>query len=412
MKKLIVLAIVCLMSLTVHAQDMDVPYVTYHEPTDSMIYVHDDGILNFLSMRYTDKILGWNSDGQYFGSIIRDPENDGKITLILTGLDTAEFFPLVTDIPINTSNPIYLGADRVIFSDWTDDLLISEDEQGIGVIRFALYEWKFKEGESAVTPAGSIPFGLGCGGSGIRNTVDSVYSAEVGGDTSGEYNRQVFVPTPYGIVHSNSCTAIRTYLTNPDTLESIELGDNLRWTVVSPDGNWVTGTMDNQLVLVNLETLEITDITIADAPIYSVTWASDSESFYYVARTTTGEQLLINDPDAVLDDYDPIMTVQNPRPQDALQWDSTIYRYHLVTDKSAEIYHASAYAIGRMTAVNESLIFSQIETPLVWIQASIANPPNLDASLIPVTLWQLDTMTGDSVQLEDDLRGILVQPSS
>ncbi len=410
MKKLIVLVIVCLMSIAVNAQDVAFPYVTYHEPTNSMIFVHDDEILNFLSMRSTDKILGWNTDGRYFGSIIRDPENDGKITLILTGLDTAEYFPLVTDIPINTSNPIYLGEDSVIFSDRTDDLLISEDEQGIGVIRFALYEWKFKEDESAVTPVGSIPFGLGCGGGGIRNTIDRVYGAEVGGDTSGEYNRQVFVPTPYGIVHSNSCTAIRTLLTDPETLESIELGDNLRWAVVSPDGNWVTGAMGNQLILINLETLEITEITTADAPIYSVTWSDDSESFYYVARTTNGELLPINDPDGVLDEYDPIMTVQNPRPQDALQWESTIYHYNLTTAKSVEIYRANAYAIGRMTAIDDTLIFSQIETPLVWMQASIANPPNLDASLIPVTLWQLDTTTGDSVQMADDLRGILVQP--
>ena len=50
--------------------------------------------------------------------------------------------------------------------------------------------------------------GVGCGGSGVRNPIDSVYSLEVGGDSSGEYNQKVFVPTPHGIVHSNGCTAI------------------------------------------------------------------------------------------------------------------------------------------------------------------------------------------------------------
>ena len=80
-----------------------------------------------------------------------------------------------------------------------------------------------------------------------------------------------------------------------------------------------------------------------------------------MVRSTSGESLPIHDPDGVLDTYDPDITIQNPRPEDALQWESIIYRYDILTDSTIELYRAPAYAIGRMTRVEDSLIFSQIE---------------------------------------------------
>ena len=38
---------------------------------------------------------------------------------------------------------------------------MSEDEQGLGVIRMNMYEWAFEEGLSAVTSVGTIPYGCG-----------------------------------------------------------------------------------------------------------------------------------------------------------------------------------------------------------------------------------------------------------
>ena len=102
MKKLIVLVFVYLIGYAVHAQDIDFPYVIYHEPTDSMIYINDDDILNFLSIRNTYKILGWNTDGSYFGSIISDPDNDGQPTLLLTDLVMEKFIPLPDQPPMET----------------------------------------------------------------------------------------------------------------------------------------------------------------------------------------------------------------------------------------------------------------------------------------------------------------------
>ena len=408
-KKSLMIVILFLISSMSYAQEVNFSYMIQRD--GKLVYVGERDII--VSDGLPDyRLKGWNTDGRYFITIIPDPNDINKEIILLHDLTVPESFPLITDIDVDAVNPIYFGTDRVLFTETTPELLVSEDEQGLGVIRMNVYEWAFEEGSSAVTLIGSIPYGVGCGGGGVRNPLDSVYSLEIGGDSSGEYNQIVFVPTPHGIVHSNGCTAIRTLLTNPETLESIELSDNLRWSAVSPNGDWVVGSSGNQLQLINLETLEIKDIATADAPIISSTWTSNSGGILYVVRSTSGESLPIHDPDGVLDAYDPDMTVQNPRPEDALQWESTIYRYDILTEGTIELYRAPAYAIGRMTRVEDNLIFSQIETPLAWVQASVADPPNLDTSLIPITLWQFNVMYSEAIQIADDLRGVRVQPKA
>lgn len=392
--------------MPVFAQESDIAYVIQKD--ERMIYVGERDI-DMSEALWDWNVRGWNPTGDYFMTLIQDPNDPSREIMLIHDLTVPEAFPLQTDIDFGITNVMSFGTNSVLFTEWTEDMILLEDEQGIGVIRINVYEWAFEEGLSAVEPIGSVPYGIGCGGSGIRSTLDNVYRREVKGDTYGEYNRRVFTSTPHGIVHSNSCTAICTMVTNPDTANAFEIGSNLRWSVVSPDGNWVAGTEGNTLVLGDLLTFATSEIYESDAPVHSMTWSADSQHLYFVGRTLTDELLTANTLDDILPTLDP-NRIDFPVENDFYRWQSTIYHYDRDTETLTALHEADAYAIGQMTLVNDSLVFNQIGHPTAWLQAFIDDGDFYDPNLIPVTLWQLDLMTGDATQVGEDLRGIWVQP--
>lgn len=405
-KQWMVMLVVCVLASTANAQDLGFDYIVQRGEQSITMFGEREFVGN---ARSEYLIKGWNPSGRYFMNYYVNPD-DQSVMLFLNDYTVPEAFPIFNETIISYNYPTYFGDERLLFIELVQDILVSEDEQGIGILRVNLYEWMINGSQSDINLIGTIPYGIGCGGSGVRSTLDHVYSLEVKGDTFGEYNRDILAPTPYGIVHTNSCTAIRTYLTDPATTEFVELSDNLRWATVSPDGNWVAGTSGNQLQLIDLKTLDITVIAEPDAPVYSITWAADSSVFYYVARATDGEFLPFDDPNNALGSLDPVYEVVNPKAKDLIHWESSINRYALAVGKSSEIYRADAYAIGNMTWVDDTLVFNQIGQPTAWLQAIIDGNDGLDRSLIPVTLIQLDTQNGDATELGDDFRGIWVRP--
>lgn len=407
MKQWIIVITLLLISMVTQAQDIGIDYFIQREEAAAS-FTEEQGFRTFDAVpEYL--IAGWNTSGKYFMTYFDDPERLGEMA-ILSDYRTPESFPMVTDMWISLSNPIDFGAETLTFIVYTDEMLVSEDEQGIAILHSEVYKWAFDEGLSAITQVGVIPYGVGCGGGGVYSALAWIYNAEVRADTTGQYNRKVLAVTPHGIVHTNSCTAIRTYLTDPATTGFVELSDNLRWATISPDDQWVAGTSGNQLQLIDLKTLDIMIIAEPDAPVYSITWAADSSAFYYVTRTTDGEFLPFDDPNNVLDTIEETLFGNAPQAKDLIQWESSINRYALEVGKSSEIYRADAYAIGNMTWVDDTLVFNQIGHPTVWLQAIIDGGDGLDSSLIPVTLMQLDTQTGDATELGNDFRGIWVRP--
>lgn len=406
MKKLLLVLSFCLVVITAQAQELPFDYVVNRGEQSITWFEGREFVGNLYS---TYLVQGWNPSGRYFMHYYDDPNQQSDVLLLNDNRTPEAFSYSNRDIIVGANYPAYFGDERLLFIELTQNMLVSEDEQGLSVMRFNLYEWLFDESIN-VTQIGTIPYGVGCGGSGIRSAIDIVYSNEVNGDTSGEYNRKVLAPTPYGIVHVNSCTAIRTYLTNPETTEFVELSDNLRWATVSPDSQWVTGTNGNILEIINLETMEIIPVFEPDAPVYSVTWLDDSSGFYYVMRETNGQPLPVDDPDNVLATVEETLYGNAPDPEDLLQWTTSIYRYDIEENVSIEMYRADAYAIGSMTWIDDTLVFNQIEYPTTWLQAIVDGGNPYDSNLIPVTLMQLDVNSGEATTLGDNFRGIWVRP--
>lgn len=410
MKRWFIFIALFIVSSTIQAQDIGIDYFIQRE-NEAASFTAEQGFRTFATMP-DYLIAGWNTSGKYFMTYFDDPERLGEM-VILSDYRTPESFPMVTDMWISLSNPIDFGAEALTFMVYTDDMLVSEDEQGIGILRANVYDWAFDEGLSAITPLGSIPYGVGCGGGGVFSALTQIYNTEVRGDTTTEFNsrhRKVLASTPYGIVHSNSCTAIRTYLTDPETVEFVELSDNLRWPVISPDGAKVAGTSGNQLQVVDLETLDITDVFEADAPIVSITWSEDSSQLYFVARQTNGDLLPFEDPDHMLDTIKETLFENAPKPDELLRWGSAVYRYDFNTEPAQLLYNVDAYAIGNMTWVDGTLVFNQIEHPTAWLQAIIDGGDPYDSRLIPVTLIQFDVESREATVLGDDFRGVYVRP--
>lgn|GEM_PF-5991964 len=408
MKKWTALIAVLLLSSTVAAQELFLSYIIVRE--GALIYVGSEREITVRETMDSVSLIGWNPSGRYFMNILRnfDDGTGARDVILLNDLTVPESFPLMTDIPFYSSNLFYFGDNTLLFTEYSDVLIVSEDEQGLGVIQMNLYQWDFNESQSSVTEIGGIPYGVGCGGGSFPNALDRAYNEEAHGDTYGQYNQKILTPTPYGIVHSNSCTAIRTLLTQPETLDSVELGDNLRWSEVSPDRQFVIGTSGSNFTLINLETLEETVIFTADAPIYSSIFSRDSQHIYFVARTTDGDRLDIDGLDAYLENYD--MYSFDPAPEDALLWQSTLYDYDISTGELTELYSAEAYALANLTVVGDSLYFSQIETPQAWLQAFVDDPDTADSALIERSYYLLSFADNTLTQLEDNLAGAFIQP--
>ncbi len=248
---------------------------------------------------------------------------------------------------------------------------------------------------------GAVPYLTGCGGGGL-NAIEQVYFHEADAAPKMGIHRGVLHLTPYGIVHSNSCIAVTTLLTDPQTGASVELGTDLSYVTVSPDGTRAAGISGGWLTVVDLETQQAQTLETRVMPHSRIIWSRDDPNvLYFNGRVTTAKTLPVSAEQraafgAAIGDMP--LTV----------YDSMIVRYNLATGDETLLYRGEAYAIGRMylTDANE-LVFSQINTPRAWFETMLAGTitaPTDGQDYLSVSLMRLDLTSGAAQLAVPDVR--------
>ncbi len=345
--------------------------------------------------------LAWSPDGSTLAFIGIDSEY--KEHLLIT--DRAGSPPV--DLPGTPARmfPVSFSADgQIVYAEDTGQFMTLGEGPGGTVVNV----------QSIAPTAGAVPatlsqftWGVGCGG-GSSIPAHWLYWSETEGSPGN--SPLALAVTPSGIVHSINCTGIGTALLDPATGTDTELGTQLGWVSVSPDGSRLVGISKErgdppyaQMLTIDLATRAVTPIAAAASVMPDlVVWGADGNSIFYstlqasgnVIPATPEEQQILGE---AIGSMEPATLPLNI---------VTIHRFDLSTMTDTEIYSGQAFAIGRMapTPDGAGLLFSQIPNMEAWVAALIGGTaPEDPLTLFPVTLHYLDLSTGSVSPIASDV---------
>ncbi len=365
--------------------------------------------------------LAWNPGGTKLAYIIYDDQFQAHIA--------------VTDA--NGSAPIMLDAGKLESGfpvSWTPDGQVLFVGSGDFSDTSKPYSADLKriapESGAAAETIGTFEMGVGCGG-GSPYPADWSYWAEAGfGGTA-----LVLQWTDYGILHSSNCSGGGLKVYAPQGGEDTPLVDdnflqptpdkpqqNVARAVLAGDGKTLAAVRStyndagpiNSLVLIDLSTRILTDVTTA-APPDQLAWLADG-SLFYSTRTTTGDLMAAITDAAQKQNIVTILGGEFDVPHNAV----SIHHLNVSTSDDRVIYEGEAYAIGRMsvTVDGQALVFSQISNMDAWLAAiangSLNTQTDSDGSaqraLVPVSLYRLPLGGGEALKVGEQLAQFRLKP--
>ncbi len=277
---------------------------------------------------------------------------------------------------------------------------------------------------------GTFEMGTGCGG-GSPFPGDWAYWEEAGFGG----NDLILKWTDYGILHSSNCGGSGLKLFAPQGGEDTPLvGDNylepiegepqfaVGRAVLAGDGKTLAAVRSTYnaegpvttLVLINLETRELTDVPTSAQPEQLAMLADGS--LLYSSRTITGN-LMEN---ISAEGKEKFASVMGSADFDVPTYRVSIHHLNPATGEDSELYSAEAYVIGRMqiTPDGQSLIFSQIANMDQWVNGIADgtldiladNDGSAQRALVPVNLYLLPFAGGEATVIGENLAQFRLKP--
>jgi hypothetical protein len=195
-------------------------------------------------------------------------------------------------------------------------------------------------------------------------------------------------------------------------MEDVLVSENFGRVKLSPDRSKAVGIefnvrMENdqviresRLLLVDLETLEITELPNSAEP-EQLTWSADSSVVFYSAKEQTSDLYA----DLEAEQRTALDTATGFSYGSIPAYTSSIYRVDIASGVETQVYSGDGYAVGRMFAAEDgTLYFSLIPNLQGWIDALVTGELDYGADFIADKGYVLPTVYG--LNLED---GTLVE---
>ncbi len=417
MKRLVFGLLLMLLALPVLAQQPQTPQIAFINA--DTLQLATNGTVTPLSDAPTyDYTAVWSPDGTllaYAASAGDNAFSAEKTIFVYDGVTSQA----VTTAQFNLGTGLSWTADgRLLYMVDTNEFFPGDQPQA--GLRTQMYVVAPQANATPELIMDNVSFGVGCGG-GSAIPMDMVYWQET--DFGG--SRGIVALTDYGIVHSAQCVGDKTSLSRPFSGETIALGNgNIGRAVVSPDRRTVAGiaqtntetSLTRLLTLVNLETLEIQEISTTDMPDQL---AYDRQgNLYYSARVDVGNWLDAFTPEETQKIAAALgfVTDGSQRGLDYLpRYETRIYR--IAPDGTETLlYTGAGYAIGRMAVSGMSLYFSEVDSGETWFKAVVSGEVTFDNNFdvykdyVAVNVFAL-ALADNSVQLVgENYQQFAVQP--
>jgi len=341
--------------------------------------------------------LTWSDDGSKLAMLVFDEELDLYVADLETGytkLNTGalEVFP-----------PTFTSDGHILYVEQGENRVIDpEIDYKVSLMKIA------PEADAQPEKLGEFSMLLECDG-GSSTPMDWQYWGEAGAFGSAMMLKQ----TRIGILHSTSCGDTGFALFDPNTgVDRVLSVDQQKIAAVRLTFN--PPEHIRSLVLIDLATGGVTEVETEFQP-DQVAWGMDT-ALYYSTREKTGDLLQ----SLTLEDQATVKKQAFNQEPDALielpTYSVKIQQVDPAGQTSEKtVYESTAFAIGRMAAIPEGLLFSEIPNGERWIQGLLdgsITAPNLSAAreAVPISihLLDLDSLTAD-VWSEQGLEGFVVR---
>jgi hypothetical protein len=348
--------------------------------------------------------LAWSPDGNTLALVVSDADFNSPLLVS----DRAGSPPITLVSKVISAFPLSFTADgQILYAVDTGEFIQRPDQPG-GVL-VNVFSSAPTVGATP-TLVGRFEWIVGCGGG---SSIPAHWRYWEEAKTGPGGSSLILALTPFGLVHSMNCTGVGTALLNPATDADVELGEQLGWARVSPDGTKVVGISrenayaeSGQLVVVDLATQTTTALPTA-APVVPdlVTWGADGSSVFYsaiqkvsdVPGTPEGQQKLAE----AIGYLEPTTLPVN---------EAAIHRLNLSDNADTQIYAGDAFAVGRMIALpgGNALLFSLIPNVDDWVAGIVDGTIEAWAEDTPqryfqVELYYLDLASGAASLIGQDL---------
>lgn len=314
--------------------------------------------------------LKWTPDGQRLLFLASSPGAAGY-SLMMTGAQGGAAIPIADNLMYM---PVaFLPDGRVVYAT-PGEIGPAQGENQLPQMSISLYAQAL-DPAAAPEKIADVPFGTGCGG-GSPFPMDGIYSMDAG-FMGNELTQQM---TDHGLLHSVSCSGAGLAVLDLQSGETMGVGEGLARVAMSPDGtrfaavNFLQFPAQLELVTVDLATLSVTPVATGHTP-DQVTWGADG-ALYYSVR----EQL--PEPVAVAPEQMQAMVDAGRLGPDSHipRYRVAIYRVDPPGGAEALLFETdSAWAIGRLFAVENSLYFSLIPGAQAWIDGLLATPVDMES---------------------------------
>ncbi|MBC8170474.1 MAG: hypothetical protein H7X77_02340 [Anaerolineae bacterium] len=368
--KFLPLALALLMAVVSIQAQSDIPF-SYAAVVDGQLWVYPVGETPIQIETPDARLINnltWSPDGSLLAYIVFDENYESK--LLVTHVADGSTQEIATSL--NTGFPVsFQDDDYIIYT-----LLNPTTDPATGIYVIDIWSSPISTRDAARL-LGTFSQGAGCGG-GSNIPADWVYYEETQG--LGGFHL-ILEATPYGILHSAECGGSVVALLDPETGEDTIISQNFTRTALSPDRTKIAGvelnvrmdSSDNivretRLLVADLTTLEITELTVSSEP-DQITFSADSSAIFYSTRIQSGDfyDMLSDVDQAALNanigfDYQTV-----PR------YTSEIWQVNISDNSEIQVYTGDAYAIGRMIALTDgsSLIFSAVPNLDAWVAGLI-----------------------------------------
>ncbi len=406
MRKIVVILVVGLLGvLTAQAQDTALS-VQVAAVVDGGVIVKTPTGEIMIDVEGQVSNITWNDTGDQLAMLVFDEELDlytadfdGNVTRLDTG--ALEVFP-----------PTFTGDGNILYVEQGENRVLDpEIDYKVSLMEIA------PEADAQPTKLGEFSMLLECDG-GSTLPMEWQYWSEAGAFG----NAMMLEETRIGILHSTTCggTGFALYDLETGVDRVLAEGENVSRGVLSSDEQKLAAIRtafnppehDRSLVLIDLATGGITDIETEYQP-DQVTWGLDT-AIYYSVRENLGnllemispeEQAIVKkqafnqEPDAQIDIPKYAVKIQQVDPAGQLP--------------EVTVYESEAFAIGRMAATPDGLLFSQIANGEFWIRGVLDGtivPQNQVASreAVPVTLYLLNLVGEEPEHIGQGMTGFVV----
>jgi hypothetical protein len=353
--------------------------------------------------------IAWNEDGSRLAMLVFDEELhlytadfDGNVTRLKTG--ALEGFPPT-------------------FSDNGDILYVEIGENRVldPAIDYKAMLMKIApEADTQPEQIGTFSLVLECDG-GSSNLMEGQYWRESG--FLG--NAMMLQETRFGILHSASCGGMGYGLLDPATGidRPVAGSEDLARAALSLDGQTLAAVRITfnppdhirSLVIVDLDSGEISGVKTVYQP-DQVAWGLDT-AIYYSARKNIGDLMQSISPEeqAIVKkrafNQEPSAEIEIPNYSVKIQQFDPARQTAEVT-----VYEGAGFAIGRMAATPEGLLFSQVANGDFWIRGVLdgtitMQDQNAARAAVPVTIHLLDLMGEPPERVGQGMAGFVVEGS-